>query len=51
MIHISINLRYNSDNIADAFFAIKLLSDFINNTDDLFIEDLETKVMQDNEED
>lgn len=51
MIKISINLKYNHDNIADAFFAIKLLSDFINNTDDLFIEDLHTKVLEDNEED
>ena len=51
MIKISINLKYNSDNITDAFFAIKLLSDFIDNTDDVFIEDLHTKVLEDNEED
>lgn len=51
MIHISINLKYNSDNLKEALYALEGISEFINNTDDLFIEDLETKVMQDNEED
>ena len=51
MIKISINLKYNSDNITDAYFVLKLLSNFIDNTNDLFIEESYTKVLEDNEED